>query len=46
MTGRYIVFDVNKVKSFLKNKYNIDFSNVEDDNSDSDNETENLLNNL
>ena len=46
MTGRYVVFDVNKVKLFLKNKYNIDFSTVEeDDNTDSDNETENPLDN-
>ena len=46
MTGRYIVFDVNKVKLFLKNKYNIDFSTVEDDNNtNSDNETENPLDN-
>ena len=47
MTGRYIVFGVNKVKLFLKNKYNIDFSNVEDENNtDSDNETESPLDNL
>ena len=47
MTGRYIVFDVNKVKLFLKNKYNIDFSTVEDDkNSDDDDATENPLDNL
>jgi hypothetical protein len=44
-TGRFIVFDVNQVKLFLKNKYNIEFSNVEDDNNDSDDdETENPLN--
>ena len=31
MTGRYIVFNLDKVKLFLKDKYNIDFSDAQDD---------------
>ena len=39
MTGRYIVFNLDKVKLFLKDKYNIDFSDAQDDN-DTDNDKE------
>ena len=34
MTGRYIVFNLDKVKLFLKDKYNIDFSDAQDDDND------------
>ena len=35
MTGRYIVFNLDKIKLFLKDKYNIEFfSNVQDDDDD------------
>ena len=37
MTGRYIVFNLDKVKLFLKDKYNIDFSDAQD-NDDNDKE--------
>ena len=37
MTGCYIVFNLDKVKLFLKDKYNIDFSDAQDD-TDNDKE--------